>query len=74
MIDTTTTTNAESNRADVLTRLDERIGNALERAVQAEDIPQPVARAIRRNKIRDIGDSIIEAKRLAEAARAHDKG
>lgn len=74
MSEITTTTTEGLDRGDLLTRLDILVGNTIERAAQAEQLPQSVARAIRRNHIQRIRDSIIDARRITEAARAHDKG
>lgn len=67
----------DPERADLLTRLDERIGNTIEAAIRAEGVSERTARAIRRNKIQQIGDAVIEARAISAAVeqlRAHDKG
>ncbi len=65
------------DRGDLLARADAAFGDAIKVFARAEGIELPAARAIRRNKVAQIGDAVIEAKQIHEVVRqfaAHDKG
>lgn len=61
---------APLDRADLLAYADERLGDQIELFARQMGVIPAVARAIRRNKIQQIGDSVIDARRIADAARA----